>query len=280
MLEVILLTVALVLLIVASYSDIKTREVPDWVNFSGIVAGLGIRAVWSLQYNDWSVLGWGVLGFVVFFAFSIIMYYSRQWGGGDSKLLMAMGSLLGLEFSKSGAGFGFLVWAILAGALYGMVWSIILAVMNWKAFASRYSAIHSKFKWANIPVLMVFIFGFGLAIATDDNMLRVLMLLIALLAPVLFYTAIGVKAVEKCCMYRTVSPALLTEGDWIANIVKVKGKYVCGPKDLGITKEQISALKKLKVKSVLVRDGIPFVPSFLLAFLLYLWLGSPLAWFF
>lgn len=279
MLDAVLFTVAFLLLGAASYSDIRTREVPDWVNFSGIIAGLGIRAVWSIQRNDWGVLGWGALGFIVFLAMSVVMYYSRQWGGGDSKLLMAMGALLGLEFAKSGAGFGFLIWAVFAGALYGMAWSIVLAVLNWKAFSSRFLAIRRSVSWANIPVLAVFIFGFVLAIATDDNLLRVLMLMIALIVPVLFYTAIGVKAVEKCCMYRTILPSQLTEGDWVAGIVKVKGKYICGPKDLGITKAQIRLLKKLRVKSVLVRDGIPFVPSFLLAFILLLVFGSPLAWF-
>ncbi|PIO05594.1 hypothetical protein COT47_04145, partial [Candidatus Woesearchaeota archaeon CG08_land_8_20_14_0_20_43_7] len=44
-------------------------------------------------------------------------------------------------------------------------------------------------------------------------------------------------------------------------------KYICGPKDLGIEKKQIAILLKHKVKKVLVREGIPFVPSFLIAFI-------------
>ncbi len=280
MITAILLSIALVLLIVAAYTDIRTREVPDWVNISGIAAGIGIRALWGLSGNGWNELGWGVLGFIVFFALSIIMYYAGQWGGGDSKLLMAMGALLGLEFSRDGAGVSFLLWSILAGAGYGLVCSIYLAVKNWKPFARQYSLLLHSFKWAQLPALLIFVFGIAFAVSTDDNVLQFLMLCIALLAPVLLYTAIGVKAVEKCCMYRTVSPELLTEGDWIAKPVSYKGKYLCGPKDLGITKRQIKELMRLKIKSVLVRDGVPFVPSFLIAFLLSLWFGSPLVWFF
>jgi Flp pilus assembly protein protease CpaA len=279
MLEALLLTIALVLLVVGAYSDIRTREVPDWVNFSGIVAGLGIRAVWGFTENDWSALGWGVLGFVVFFAIAIGMYYTGQWGGGDSKLLMAMGAILGLEFARSSPGISFLIWVVLAGALYGVVCSVYLALKNWKVFSSKYSEIFSTAKRVQIPVLLVLVFGFAFAIATDDVLFRILMLVIALAVPVLFYTAVGIKAVEKCCMYKTIPTSRLTEGDWIARQVKVKGEYICGPKDLGITKEQIAKLKKMKVKEVLVREGIPFVPSFLIAFLLYLWLGNPLRWF-
>jgi hypothetical protein len=90
------------------------------------------------------------------------------------------------------------------------------------------------------------------------------------------YLITAVKAVELSCMYKRVKPAVLTEGDWIANDVKVKGKRICGPKDLGIEKKQIKQLIKAKVKSVVIKVGIPFVPSFLLAFLLTLWIGNPM----
>ena len=86
-----------------------------------------------------------------------------------------------------------------------------------------------------------------------------------------------VKAVEKACMLKRVKPSELTEGDWIAKDVIVKNKRICGPKDLGIEKAQIRQLIRLKIKSVIIKVGIPFVPSFLLAFVLTLWIGNPLA---
>ena len=52
MLEVVLFSVAFVLLVIGAITDIRMREVPDWTNFAGIVAGLGIRLLWSLQTND------------------------------------------------------------------------------------------------------------------------------------------------------------------------------------------------------------------------------------
>jgi prepilin peptidase CpaA len=279
MIETVLLTAAFLLLVVGAYTDIRTREVPDWVNMSGIVIGIGVRAVYGVTEHDWHALGWGLLGFIVFFALAIIMYYSGQWGGGDSKLLMAMGALLGLEFSLKGFGLAFLLWVIVAGAGYGLVWSIALAFAHWKDFVSSFVAIErplSRMRW---PMLGVLVLGFAFGIATNDQFVRVLMLVLGIVIPVLFYSAICVKAVEKCCMYKILPAEKLTEGDWIAKTVKAKGKYICGPKDLGITKEQIKLLKKMKVKEVLVREGVPFVPSFLIAFLLALWIGSPLVWF-
>lgn len=280
MLEPVLFSVAFVLLVIGTVVDIRTREVPDWTNFAGIIAGLGIRGLWGLTSNDWSALGWGVLGFAAFFILACLMFYTGQWGGGDSKLLMALGALLGLRFSLGSMAVAFIVWALLAGAAYGLVWSLALAVKNWKAFVARYVTLVRSVRRAHVPVIAVLVFGIAFAIASDDNLFRTMMLVLGLSVPALFYTAIGVKAVELCCMYKSLRPEKLTEGDWIARPVRIKGRLVVGPKSLGITKAQIEELKQHKVREVIVKEGIPFAPSFLIAFLLSVWLGNPLAWLF
>ena len=75
-------------------------------------------------------------------------------------------------------------------------------------------------------------------------------------------------------------PEDLTEGDWIAKDIMVDGEKVCGPRDLGIDEEGIAKLIELKhkkkISKVLIKEGIPFVPSFLAAFALTVGFG---AWF-
>lgn len=71
-------------------------------------------------------------------------------------------------------------------------------------------------------------------------------------------------------MYRLIPVSKLTEGDWIAKNVYLNKKLITGPKDRGITKKQITLLKKSKVKQVLIREGIPFVPVFLISTLISL----------
>lgn len=280
MLELALFSVAAVLLLIATYTDIRTREVPDWLNFAGIVSGIGIRLLWALGTGEWSMLGWGILGFAFLFVIGCLMYYTGQWGGGDSKLLMALGALLGFGFAWQNVLLSFLLWALLAGAAYGLVWSMVLALRNKKQFVLRYHVLSHRYRWAHAPAWLAFALGIAFAIASDDPLFRILMLVIGLCVPVLLYLALLVKAVEHCCMLKTYPVSKLTEGDWIAQAVYVKGKYVCGPKDLGATKKHIAQLKKLRVKNVLVKEGIPFVPSFLLAFALMALVGSPLSWLF
>ena len=84
---------------------------------------------------------------------------------------------------------------------------------------------------------------------------------------VMMYLFIIIKAVEFSAMIQLIPIKQLTEGDWIAKDIVVKGKRICGPKDLGVSRKQIKKLIKLKVKKVWVKYGMPFVPSFLVAFL-------------
>ncbi len=49
MIDIILLSVALIILIIGTFTDFKTREVPDWVNYSAVAAGIGsIRADYAM----------------------------------------------------------------------------------------------------------------------------------------------------------------------------------------------------------------------------------------
>jgi hypothetical protein len=77
-------------------------------------------------------------------------------------------------------------------------------------------------------------------------------------------------------MIKKVKPEQLTIGDWIVNDVVVDGKRICGPKDLGIEEKQIKKLlrlkKKNKIKLVIIKEGIPFIPSFLASFIItFIW---------
>ena len=110
--------------------------------------------------------------------------------------------------------------------------------------------------------------------------IKILILTFAFLILTTFYLWVFVKAIEKSSMYKLVEPTKLTEGDWIVKDIFIGGKYLTGPKDLGIGKNQIKVLiqlyKQKKIKKILVKEGIPFVPSFFIAFIVTLVFGNPL----
>lgn len=79
-----------VLLAVASWTDVTARRIPNWLTVSGIVAGLGIRA-----WMGWGPLGSGALGVVTALLLALPFFATGVLGGGDAKLLMAVGSFMG-----------------------------------------------------------------------------------------------------------------------------------------------------------------------------------------
>lgn len=275
-------TIAFIVLLIGSYTDLKTREVPDWVNFGLIAIGFGTNILFSIVYWKANFIVNSIVGFSIFFAIAWLMFHTGQWGGGDSKMLMGLGSLIGIDvFSKTFPFLAsFLINILIVGALYGIAWSLSLVLRNRKAFSRSFARI-LKGKKVALARKMVFIFFIAmvlLAFIPKDNLARMMMLYAAVISALTFYLWLSVRAVEDSCMLRYVSPEKLTEGDWIAKDIRIGGKYIAGPKDLGIEKKQIKKLielyKRRKVKKVLIKEGIPFVPSFLIAFIVTIVFGN------
>jgi len=279
MLEFIVYVVIIVALIAASVNDIKTREVPDWLSYSLIAIGFAVRLIFSLIYSEPVYILEGLFGFGVFLGLSLLLFYAGMWGGGDSKLLMGLGAMLGLSYTNVLESFIviFFIMMMFAGSIYGLIWSMMLALSHKKKFVRMFKAIfhHEKihvFRRVLAVFLVAALILYLLTFQSYNPYLNMAYVLLLFLVLLIFYLWIFSKAVEMACMYKWVKPAQLTEGDWIVNDVVVRGKRITGPKDLGIEKEQIAKLMKLKVKNVLIKEGIPFVPTFLIAFVLTLFL--------
>ena len=88
----------LIMLMISSYEDFKTREVDDriWLIFSLI--GIIITFIeYFFKYIDFSYLILYVLSIII----SIIIYYSRFVGGADSKALITLSFLNPINLNKN-----------------------------------------------------------------------------------------------------------------------------------------------------------------------------------
>jgi len=274
--------IAFTALIIGSYTDLKTREVPDWANFGLIGVGFGINLLFSIIYWKIDFIVNSIVGFSIFFAIAWIMFYTGQWGGGDSKILMGLGALIGIDIFSGEFPFlaSFLINALLIGALYGILWSFSLILKNRKNFIKSLKKLFNNKKIIKVKkyILILFLVFILIAILNSDFYLRLIFLYLSLIVVITFYLWIVIKAVEESCMLKYVLPQQLTEGDWISKEIKIQGKYITGPKDLGIEKKQIKELinlyKKKKVKKILIKEGIPFIPSFLISYIVTLIIGN------
>jgi Flp pilus assembly protein protease CpaA len=266
---------ALVFLIPAAAIDFKTREVPDLISYGLIVFGIAFPLAQAIILWDWHPAAQMAFGLVMGLVIGLAMFYTGQWGGADAKLLIGMGALLGLGFGSWDAPL-FLVLTLFAGALYGLLYSAWLAYRHWRRFSSTTREVLLGLAKARKVVLILSslaLLGFFVTMSRSPA-LAAAFLVVTVSLYSLFYLWVGIKALEQAVLIKEYPVSKLTEGDWIYRDVLIKGKRVCGPKDYGITLEQIAALRRGKVQKVWVKEGIPFVPSFLLGLLL-LWLLSP-----
>jgi Flp pilus assembly protein protease CpaA len=265
---------------VGSVTDFRTREVPDWVSYAALGFGLGFRLIYSLITGDWIALFSGFLGFLVGLGLGLLMYYTGQWGGGDSKILIGVGAIIGLapDFSRIPLLILFIVNSLFFGSFYGLVYTLYLAAHHRHRFFPEFRKeleAKSRLRWAAFAATAGLLLS---AVIARDQFVRIALAIFALVVLSMFYTWIFVRAVERSVMIKKVAVDKLTEGDWIVEDVVIDGKRICGPKDLGIELKQIAELKHLKelgkVDSITIKEGIPFVPGFFVAFVITLLLGD------
>lgn len=262
--DFLLMAVALIVLAAASLSDLRTKEVPDWLNYGFVFAALGIRTLYSFQ-EGWHFLLSGLLGFAVFYLLALFFYYTNQWGGGDSKLLMGMGAALGIAYPFQEASFTllwFLLALLFAGGAYGLIWLSVVAFKRRNCLLPELRMLLGKHKKVHLGVGFASLFVFGAGVIVDS------LLFILVFAVALYYLLLFLVAAQNCCFIAEKETKHLTEGDWLAEEVVVHGKRLLKKKTL--TKEDIGKLVKGNISAVMVKEGIPFVPCFLIAYLLLL----------
>ncbi len=272
------IVIAFIVLVIATVTDLKKREVPDYISYGLIFVSLTSTLLYSIIYSDYNVLVQSLLGFIIGLIIAFSMFYLGQWGGGDSKLIMGLGAVFGFNvFPLFGeTNYWLLILLaniILLGAIYGMVWSIFLAIRNRKLFMKKTAELMNKktILWMRRIILALVIVLLAVTWFLVPGEYKMLIIGFIAMFYVVFYIWLFVKIIEESCMVKSIPVPKLTEGDWIYENVYNNKTLITGPKDLGVSKKQIVTLmglyKKKKILSVKIKEGIPFIPAFLLAFI-------------
>src|SRR3989338_7504633 len=96
MTDIFLLLFAFAYLVIASISDLKKREVANWLSFSLIIFVIAYRLFYALLFNNFMFLVYGLLGLGIFIGLAYAFYYARVFAGGDAKLLMGLGGVFAI----------------------------------------------------------------------------------------------------------------------------------------------------------------------------------------
>ncbi len=258
----------------AALWDLKTTEIPDQIPNAMVITALIIYGIQSyMQGSYWPILT-SIISGISMLAFGFILYYLGQWGGGDAKVLAAVGFLLQSGTVQTIFPFQltFLMNVFIVGAAYMIIYSIIFALMNKKILSAFYSDLKSSINILIIGTISLFVlfmfFNFYLAnyfsLAYDFRSIIYNSLLPVFLTGSLYMVWKFAKAVENVGFRKKISLSKLKVGD-----VLMESKVF-----EGITARQLSKIKKSGKKFVWVKEGVRFAPAFPLALLFTLYVGD------
>ena len=253
------------MLIVASFFDVKTREVPDTLSYIFVLGVLGISIIYSLYTTIFFSL-WSLFGLVVFFLLGYILYVTKQMGGADVKLLAGLGAVFA---NNSLWNFPLLISFFLAllflGAFYTLTWGLVLYIKSFHDANKKAKELLQAKKACRFSLFLLTVLVFITLFFIQDPTTQIMLTSLALISIITFYLYIFIRVVESLHFLKKVSLSDLTEGDWLAKDVHLNNKLICSAKHPCLDKKQIEKLKKAKVDHVLIKIGIPFVPAILLA---------------
>ncbi|MEK6873669.1 MAG: A24 family peptidase [Nanoarchaeota archaeon] len=277
-----LIILTLIWILAAIYKDFRKREIPNWLNFSLLIFALAFRLFYSIFTNNYGFILWGLAGFAIFFVLANLFYYGRLFAGGDAKLMMSLGAIVPFTnswFDNLLIGMLFVMSLLLFGAIYSTFYSVGLAFGNLDKFSKDFKRRiydNKLYVMLDFSVLILFVI-FGLFI--KESLIFLVGGILFTLPFIYYYT----KSVEQSCLIEYTSYKDLTPGDWLAKEIKFKVRVngenkikIIKPDWEGLNEEDIKLIKKHYRKNILIKQGIPFSPAFLLALIVlilikYLW---------
>ena len=240
MIDLLLIIIGSLGLIVGSITDFQKREVANWINFSLLALGFVLRFVSSLISNDWFYFLISLAWFGGLYIFANLMYYTGQWGGGDSKMILGLGVLfatfplsylkyhsdylsyffnLDLSYTISFM-FDFLLNIFIVGAIYSLIYTFFLVVFNFKKFKQSFKKKFMEKHNLSLIIIssIIFIGGYIFIFNTNSfSFINQAILWMILIVPILI---VYIRSVEESCMLRKMKLEDLTKGEWVSENIK------------------------------------------------------------
>lgn len=262
MIEQLIIISTIIYLLMTSINDIKHRFVHDYTSYSFGLLFFVLRILLWIETGD-------IFQFINIFIYvipvliiSIILYKIGWWGGGDSKLITALA--IGIPFLSTDNLFflNFSINTLIGGLLFGLIYSFVLALKKYK----KVSKVLTK-----LDLTIILVLSLISVVMFFNNVLYKLFSLLLFTLPLTYL----IRKVEPVIQIIDKKVKNLEPGDWIVEDIKIGRKKVL-KKPTGLSKEDIQMLQKTKLKYIKIKDGLPFVPSFLIGFFMTLLYGNVL----
>ena len=276
--ELLSLSIALIGSLAAGIWDLKTTDIPDKIPHLMMVAGVAIAVAESVLQSNYWILFSSLISGGSLFAIGFLMYYFGQWGGGDAKILSAIGFLIPsipsqfpgkiiLPFPIS-----FLFNVFLIGTIYMLSYAVIYAFMNRKLLGIFFKDVKGNQKVIYLGSVAMFACFFIINYFLSTYLLDYFNLQIALINSILLLIGtVGIYVIFKFA--KIVQDHGFTKKIPISKL-KVGDVLLENKLFEGITEKEIKKLKRTGKRFVSVKEGVRFGLAFPLALLFTIYFGD------
>ena len=273
MLELLCLAIALAGSAFGGWKDFRTTDVPDRLVFGMIGAGLLLNSVEWVAFGNWAAFQVSVLATACFGAFGVVMYKAGAWGGADGAMLTAVGSLLPIwPISIVPSPLTMLPFPFVyffSVFMVGLVWSVgyvVNRVIRSPVLIRKFiSGVRRQKAAAAVSVVasaMALVFG-------PPPFSFILSLLLLVMSPMQVLVKVSEPAFR-----RKVSTRLLRVGDMLGE--DLPGLRLRKRELRGLTEVEVRRIRKAQ-RTVMIHEGVPYVPAFFFTLLVLIALELVLA---
>jgi prepilin peptidase CpaA len=161
-----LLLLAALISLLAALLDLRTGHIPNWLTLGALTLGTLTQVLLSHRaYPDlsaWLFFGTSALGIVLTSVVPFLLWKKNAMGGGDLKLLVAMGSLLGPFLGLQLQMYSFLAALVLAPARLAYQGKLLATLKNTGTMVAN--PFRSKERRVQLPQAALAEFRFGPAV--------------------------------------------------------------------------------------------------------------------
>lgn len=243
------------LLFIESLFDLHSQDVPDIFAWIGIGGGLLLHGLYSWNTGDFTAISWSLTIGTIFSGYGWWAYYQGYWGGADA---FAMGIL------------GFAAPTALNGSnglhIMDLIFNVLIAALIITVVFSIYKFYKSDISLSEFKTSII---------QSEENISFLIILsgFVGLLASFaglngLFYFLVGVFFVFMYYFFKFIEDYVMVHE---VKVEDLEGGEVPAPNQgLGdkIKGLEIEEVKELDIETLKVREGVPFIPVFLIALVL------------
>ena len=285
-----LIIIAFIITLLSSYTDIKWRIAPDYLSYALMIFGVFGNLLLSLTTNNFTYIFYSVVFLVGVLILSSILSYVGFWGMGDTKILAGYAACFPVTFSLFNlplypATWPFFITIWLNSLLIGPLLAIFFILWRiWKNRDEMIPAIRNQIRKSleikipfkkdklkiNISIILSMLLVFSLLFYFIDTNFG-LYILISWAFITLFYYLFNLARVTDSNIYSLKKPNELIEGDIPIDLKINLPKKI---KKYGLTKEQIKFIQKNYKKQIKIKEGFPFIISFMVSFIVSIFFGD------